>query len=113
MPGKKEEERPLLLKNTMKVIDQNLTQDEDFDNFRLHFENIHPDFFTKLLEESNHQLSQLDLKHCAYIKMNFDTRAMANLLNVEPKSIRMARYRIKQKLTLDKTTDLIDFINTI
>lgn len=110
---KKEEERPGLVKTTIKVIDQNLSQDDDFDNFRLHFENIHPDFFTKLIEKSNHQLSQLDLKHCAYIKMNFDTRAIANLLNVEPKSIRMARYRLKQKLNLDREMDLVDFINII
>jgi hypothetical protein len=101
------------LKNTLKVIDQNLNPDDDFDNFRLHFENVHPHFFVRLMEKSDNQLSQLDIKHCAYIKMNFGTKEIANLLNVEAKSIRMARYRLKQKLCLEKDVDLLQFINSL
>jgi Tetratricopeptide repeat len=101
------------LKSTLKVIDQNLAPDDDFESFRLHFENVHPHFFVQLIEKTNNQLSQLDIKHCAYIKMNFGTKEIANLLNVEPKSIRMARYRLKQKLKLEKETDLVNFINSL
>jgi tetratricopeptide (TPR) repeat protein len=97
----------------LKLIDQNLTPDEDFDNFRKHFENVHPDFFAKLINKSGGQLSQLDLKHCAYIKMNFGTKEIANMMNVEPKSIRMTRYRLKQKFNLEREFDLANFINAL
>jgi tetratricopeptide (TPR) repeat protein len=101
------------IRTILKLIDQNLTPDEDFDNFRKHFENVHPDFFTKLIDKSGGQLSQLDLKHCAYIKMNFGTKEIANMMNVEPKSIRMTRYRLKQKFNLERELDLANFINAL
>lgn len=36
---------------------------------------------------------------------------MANLMNVAPKSVRMTRYRLKQKLGLSKDEDLASFLS--
>lgn len=102
-----------VLKNINKLIDQHLSHEGDFENFRIHFEKVHPCFFDKLLEKSQQQVSQLDLKHCAYIRLNLGTKEIANLLNVEPKSIRMARYRLKQKFKLEKEMDLQGYINSV
>jgi hypothetical protein len=102
-----------VLKNINKLIDQHLSHEGDFENFRIHFEKVHPCFFDKLLEKSQQQVSQLDLRHCAYIKLNLGTKEIANLLNVEPKSIRMARYRLKQKFQLEKKMDLQAYINSV
>jgi hypothetical protein len=102
-----------LLKNINKLIDQHLSHEDDFENFRLHFEKVHTGFFDKLLEKSNNQLSQLDLRHCAYMRLNLSTKEIANLLTVEAKSIRMARYRLKQKFKLEKEIDFQSFIATI
>lgn len=38
-------------------------------------------------------------------------RKMANLMNVAPKSVRMTRYRLKQKLGLSKDEDLASFLS--
>lgn len=102
-----------VLKNINKLIDQHLSHEGDFENFRIHFEKVHPCFFDKLLEKSLRQISQLDLKHCAYIRLNLGTKEIANLLNVEPKSIRMARYRLKQKFKLEKEMDLQTYISNV
>ena len=56
------------------------------------------------------KLTDLDLKYCAYIFLKRNTKEMASLMGVEPKSIRMSKYRLKQKLGLDKEEQLEAFV---
>jgi hypothetical protein len=94
-----------------KTIDAGLVVDDDFDKFKNNFNSIYPEFFEKLQQKANHTLTQLDLKYCGFILMKVTNKEMAMQMNVEPKSIRMARYRIKQKLQLSKEDDLDHFIH--
>lgn len=48
-----------------------------------------------------------------YILMKRSTREMAALSGVEPKSIRMSKYRLKQKPGLDKEQDPDEFVRNI
>jgi DNA-binding CsgD family transcriptional regulator len=93
-----------------KTIDAGLAIDDDFEKFKNNFNSIYPDFFNRLQEKANQSLTQLDLKYCGFILMKVTNKEMAQQMNVEPKSIRMARYRIKQKLQLSKEEDLDEFI---
>jgi DNA-binding CsgD family transcriptional regulator len=93
-----------------KTIDAGLAIDDDFEKFKNNFNAIYPDFFNRLQEKANQSLTQLDLKYCGFILMKVTNKEMAQQMNVEPKSIRMARYRIKQKLQLSKEEDLDEFI---
>ncbi|WP_354376180.1 LuxR C-terminal-related transcriptional regulator [Pedobacter africanus] len=43
--------------------------------------------------------------------MKRSTKEIAMLLNVESKSIRMSKYRLKQKMNLHKEDDLEAYIN--
>lgn len=95
-----------------KTIDAGLAIDDDFEKFKNNFNSIYPDFFHRLQEKANQSLTQLDLKYCGFILMKVTNKEMATQMNVEPKSIRMARYRIKQKLQLAKSEDLDDFIQS-
>jgi DNA-binding CsgD family transcriptional regulator len=101
------------LKQISKTVDKSLEADEEFDLLKSSFENTNPKFFTTLQEKAVHTLTKLDLKYCGYIKLGMSTKEIATLMNIEPKSMRMARYRIKQKLTLDKEQDLDSFILAI
>ncbi|OOQ59420.1 helix-turn-helix transcriptional regulator [Mucilaginibacter pedocola] len=88
-----------------RIINQNLKMDKSLDEQQT-ISHIHPVFFTALQERADNSLTRLDLKHCAYILMGLDNKDIANRLGVEPKSIRMARYRLKQKLKLGKDDSL-------
>ncbi len=103
----------LNLKNTYQLIENSIEIDEDIEKFIKHFEQVHPDFFAKLQQASPARLSQLDMKYCAYMRMQLNTKEIAQMLNIEPKSIRMARYRLKKKLNLSEETDLIGFISQL
>ncbi len=77
------------------------------------FQDIHPEFFNKLNELSSDRLTPLDLKYCAYLYLKLSTKEIAIIFNVEPKSIRMSKYRIKQKLNLHKDESLEAFLQEI
>lgn len=104
------EEHAKINNTIFKTIDAGLAIDDDFEKFKNNFNSIYPDFFNRLQEKANHSLTQLDIKYCGYILMKVSNKEMALQMNVEPKSIRMARYRIKQKLQLSKEVDLDEFI---
>lgn len=82
---------------------------DNWTQFYKHFENVHPDFFNKLLA-INDGLTQNDLRHCAYVQMNLSNKEVAHMYNVDPNSVKMARYRLKKKLHLDPEASLQDFI---
>lgn len=86
--------------------------DQSWNEFKDVFQSLDSEFFNKLTNR-NPKLTSLDLKHCAYIKMNLDNYEVANILNVELKSLQMTRYRLKKKLNLNQEENLREFILTI
>ncbi|MDJ1505294.1 tetratricopeptide repeat protein [Xanthocytophaga agilis] len=92
------------------TIRRNMNFDDDWDKIKIHFEGVHPDFFEKLATTS---LTDHELRHCAYIKMKFNPKEIASLLNIDVNSVRVSRYRIKKKLGLDAEQDLPDYISSI
>jgi hypothetical protein len=96
--------------NMQKILKEELILDNDFENAKLQIQQVHPDFFQLLNEKAQRKLTLLDLKLCAYLYLQLDTRQIAQLMHVEAKSVRMSRYRIKQKLALDKEEDLNAFL---
>jgi DNA-binding CsgD family transcriptional regulator len=98
----------------VKILSQTLSKsleiDEEFELLKTSLENTNPQFFASLQKKAADSLTKLDLKYCGYIKLGMGTREIANLMNIEAKSLYMARYRIKQKLHLEKEQDLDNFI---
>ncbi len=101
------------LKRMDRIITESQRLDEDFETLKADFSEIHPGFFTQLQQKAGNSLTRLDLKYCSYILMGLSNKEIAVRLGVEPKSIRMARYRIKQKLNLLKDENLDHFISTL
>ena len=99
------------LKPAFRLINQNLQLDDDIDQFRLHFEGVHPHFFQTLRGVA--ALSTTEVRYCAYLRMGLSTKEIANLLNIEPHSVRVGKHRLKQKLQLTKDDDLEQFIKNI
>ena len=93
-------------------IDNSIENEPDWQNFKLHFERIHPRFFDKLIGEYP-KLTQSELRHCAYLKMTMSPKQVAKILNVSSKSVDMARYRLKKKLQLEAGLSLAQDVNTI
>jgi len=107
---------PLAVLKKLKSIDREIEtlieENKSKDKFQELFASIDPEFFKKL-SAVNSKLTPLDLKHCAFIKMNLDNYELKRVLNVEMKSIQMTRYRLKKKLKLTEDDSLREFIFSI
>lgn len=89
-----------------------ISEDELWEDFKIQFEKIRPDFFNKLKKVAP-SLSVNDLKHCTYIVSNLKSKEVAQLINVSPRSVETARYRIKKKMRLEKEDNLYDLLSNL
>lgn len=96
-----------------KLLREEMLLNTDFEEVKLQLQELHPNFFNQLSEKSVQKLTPLDLKYCTYIYLKMNTKQIAQALHVEVQSVRMFKYRLKQKLGLPKESDLEQFIQRI
>ncbi|MBD5310665.1 MAG: hypothetical protein HDS13_00665 [Bacteroides sp.] len=94
------------------LVSDSLKGDDEWSRFKIHFDSVHPDFFTKLKKASD-ELTENDLRLCAYIKIGMRAKDIASMLSVSPASVNTNRYRIRRKLNLSKEDSLDDYIRKI
>ena len=100
------------IKLLTKSIENNLGGENEWDKFKLHFEAVSPHFFENLKKLAP-ALTDLDLKHCAYLKLNLTPKQVAQILGINPKSVTLSRVRIKKKIQLPENEKLGDFLQNI
>lgn len=94
------------------MVNYSFHLDREWDNFKVHFEQVHQDFFKKLLALYP-ELTANDLKLCSLIKLNLDNKGVAAILNISQESAKVARHRLRKKLDLPADTTLIAFFNSL
>lgn len=90
-------------------IKENIQSDDNWKKFEENFDLVYENYL-KRLGEAYPDLNVTDKKICAYIKMDLSSKDMAPLLNMTVRSIETNRYRIRQKLGLDREHNLSDFL---
>ena len=101
------------IQNLTRIINEEIRLDKDFATLKTDIKEIDPEFISRLQQQSDNKLTQLDLQYCSYLKLNLTTKQMSKLLHVEPSSIRMNKYRLKQKLQLSKDQDLNTYLDQL
>lgn len=91
------------------IINSYRQLDRDWKMLIANFEEVHPGFFSRL-KRTHPGLSSNDLKHCACMKMNFDTKEIARFFNIKPPSVQIGRVRLKRKMGLPDSADLRSYI---
>lgn len=92
-------------------IDKSLNDSEEWNDFEMNFNELHQDFFEKLLQ-SYPKLTPKDLKLAAYLKMNLTSKEIAPLLGISVRGVEIHRYRLRKKLGLDSSKHLSNFLIT-
>lgn len=93
------------LEKVRKIIRGNENTDQDWEGFKLHFEEVHPQFFSRL-QEAYPALSANDLRLCAYLLIDLNSKEIAQIYNISPESIRKKKQRLREKLDLEKDEDV-------
>lgn len=90
------------------MLETNLNADPLWADFKLKFEEIHPEFFAQI-KASYPDLSEKDFRLLAFARLGLSIKEVAALLHVEPASVKTARYRLKKKLNLPADQDIESF----
>lgn len=93
----------------LNLVKGKINQADDWDKIKLYFEKVHPEFFGKLKADYP-DLSVNELKFCAYTKMNLNGKEISRLLNINPSSVQVSRYRLKRKMGLPEEVNFTDYI---
>lgn len=91
------------------LIDKNISNDNDWEMFESLFDQAHENFF-KRLKQSFPDLTQSDLKLCAYLKLNLSSKEIAPLLNISIRGVEIRRYRLRKRLSLSSDNNLVEYI---
>ena len=94
------------------LLKENLNQDKDWVYFKELFERVHQNFFRNV-KKLCPDLTENELRICAYLKINLRNKEIAKILNILPESVKTTRYHIRKKLNIDKEISLEDFIRNI
>ncbi|MGI4020556.1 MAG: hypothetical protein ACRYFA_03550 [Janthinobacterium lividum] len=97
------------LKKLQKVIDEGITDERDWNLFETSFNETHESFFKKL-KVGHPDLVPNDLKLCAYLRMNMNSKEIASLLNISLRGVEIRRYRLRKKLLLEHDQNLVEFL---
>lgn len=91
------------------MINRNISNDSDWQIFESLFDQAHENFF-KRLKTAYPDLTQSDLKLCAYLKLNLTSKEIAPLLNISFRGVETRRYRLRKRLSLESDENLVSFI---
>ncbi|WP_430408492.1 tetratricopeptide repeat protein [Kordia sp.] len=90
-------------------LQEQLNKNEDWTNFKLHFDKVHEGFFQKLNELAPN-LTTKDIRYCAYIRMNLTSKEIAIMLGISHRTVQGIRGRVRKKLGLDSKEDLVLYL---
>jgi DNA-binding NarL/FixJ family response regulator len=94
------------------IVDANFDSDKEWKTLTKHFEEVHPDFFKKLKERCQ-DLTNENLKICAYIKIGITNKQIAALINITHDSFHVNKSRLRKKLGLADSERLDDFLQQL
>ncbi len=94
-----------------KIISMNKSGDNDWENFDSYFGHVHNGFGEQLLKE-HPEINVTEQRLAFLIKMKLTNREIASILHIEPRSVSMAKYRLKKKLGIPEEQDLSQFLTS-
>ena len=93
----------------LSLIEGNMSSEQEWEIFQNNFDLIHKNFFRNLVSRYP-ELSANDLKLCALLRLNMDTKEIAQMTNVTVRGIETRRYRLRKKLDLGPDESLNKFL---
>lgn len=103
---------PDRIKSHIMQIDNLIKGNGYWESFRLHFQEVHPDFFRKLKTRFP-DLTPNEERLCAFLKMNLTTKEIALINNNTTAAVDKSRNRLRKKLGVLPEHNLKDFLETV
>lgn len=101
-----------MIRKIQSLIESAKHNQSDWEDFYFWFNKSNEGFF-KALAAKFPELSVQEQKVCAYIKLNLPSKEISALTHLHVKSVEQYRFRIRQKLNLNKAQNLQEFLNQL
>lgn len=105
----KEEEQSQDLLNDMNLYDQRILTDADWHEFKVLFEQAYPNYMIKI-RRSFPDISETEERMFIFIKLRLSNKESANIIGVQPETIKKTRSRLRKRLGLTPSENLNHFI---
>jgi len=93
----------------IRLLDENLSSEDDWAIFQTNFDRIHENFFRNLHTQFP-DLTSNDLRFCAYLRLNLSSKDIAHLMNITLKGVEVGRYRVRKKIGIPSTKSLTEYM---
>jgi tetratricopeptide (TPR) repeat protein len=100
------------IENVSQILNSSILTEDDWEQFKSLFEQVHRNFFAEL-KIKHPGLTAAEIRIAALLKLNLNTREMANMLGISVDSANKARYRLRKRLDLQPDQDLQEFIENV
>ena len=94
------------------LLEQKILTDEDWEKFKSRFNNIYPNFFSRV-KESKIPLTEAEVRILVLMRLELNGKDMANILGISPQSVRVCKMRLKKKLLLENFESVEDYLHHI
>ncbi len=107
-----QEDKNKKIEDIEKQLLQKMNFSQEIESFYAQIEKLHKDFNLRLVEQYPN-LTENEKRLIILLRLGFSTKHIASLLNISPKSVEIARYRLRNKLGLTREHKLISYLKSI
>jgi DNA-binding CsgD family transcriptional regulator len=107
-----DEATKLELNKLNKSISKELDSDKSWKELEKHIKNVHFDFL-KRLKEKFPAISSRELDLSTYLLLNMSSKEIAEIMNISFAGVELARYRLRKKMGLQRSENLVGFLMSI
>nr|MBC8216611.1 hypothetical protein [Candidatus Neomarinimicrobiota bacterium] len=93
-------------------LEETQKTEDSWIEFEKQFTETYPSFL-KMLAQHFTMLTVVDLKMCAYLKMNLNTKDISQLTGLTIRAIEIRRHRLRKKINIQKGVNLNKFLSSI
>lgn len=95
-----------------KLVENSLSTETEWDEFKLKFNKLKPEFHEKLLAFEP-KLTKSEIRLLTLINIGYSQKEIAQILSIAPDSVKKARSRVRKKINLSKKVSLKDMLSQL
>lgn len=107
---------PALIREKVRVLaielNENIKLTGEMDQFYTQVEEMHKNFVSRLAMRCPN-LTEREKRLAILLRLGFSSKEIAHLMNVEPKSVEINRYRFRRKLKLDRSVNIVQYLQLL
>lgn len=104
--------RDAKLRDLILLLKQRMSFTKEIDDFYHQIESTHKNFQLALADKFPN-LTDHEKRLATLIRLNFASKEISTLMNISPKSVEIARYRLRKKLQLMERENLTEFLKSL